>query len=180
MTGLEIPPAIALLSLGGNQGKVAEAFARAVRQIDAHPHCRLLKSSSLWRTKPWGKLDQPDFLNMAIAIETSLQPEDLLTFCLALEAREGRLRNERWGPRPLDIDIITFGTLEMRTANLTVPHPRAHERAFVLAPVFEIAPEATLQSRPVGELLRVLLAQSAEGDCMRDDEATATFVKAMG
>ena len=97
--------------------------------------------SSLYRTPPWGKTDQPDFINAAAEIRTSLEPRALLALCLDAEHELKRVRQERWGPRIVDIDILAFGDRVIREAGLEIPHPRILERAFVLVPLAEIAPE---------------------------------------
>jgi 2-amino-4-hydroxy-6-hydroxymethyldihydropteridine diphosphokinase len=130
----------AWLSLGANIGYPKAQLAEAVQRLDAHPEITIVHRSSVIETKPWGKTDQPDFANMALAVETSLKPEELLDACLAVERAMGRERLERWGPRLIDIDIIAYDRLEIRSDRLTVPHPFAHERDFVLAPLREIDP----------------------------------------
>ena len=130
----------AAIGLGGNVGDVAQAFAAALSALDAREDCRVVARSSVWRTPPWGKTDQPDFLNMCALVDTSLAPHALLDVCLALESAAGRVRFERWGPRVLDIDLLACGDLTVSDARLVVPHPRMFERAFVLAPLAEIAP----------------------------------------
>src|SRR5690606_25860752 len=96
--------------------------------------------SSVLTTAPWGKTDQPDFANMAIAVETSLEPIDLLDGLLAIELAMGRVREEVWGPRLIDIDIIAYERQQLQTARLTLPHPHAHEREFVTMPLAKSAP----------------------------------------
>jgi 2-amino-4-hydroxy-6-hydroxymethyldihydropteridine diphosphokinase len=130
----------AWLSLGANIGYPKAQLAEAVQRLDAHPEIAVINRSSVIITKPWGKTDQPDFANMAVAVETSLKPEPLLDACLAVERSMGRERIEVWGPRLIDIDIIAYDRLEMATERLTVPHPYAHERDFVLDPLREIDP----------------------------------------
>lgn len=130
----------AWLSLGANIGYPKAQLAEAVQRLDAHPEIAVINRSSIITTKPWGKTDQPDFANMAIAVETSLKPEPLLDACLAVERAMGRERVEVWGPRLIDIDIIAYERFEMATERLTVPHPHAHERDFVLDPLREIDP----------------------------------------
>ena len=109
--------------------------------LDADADTRVVSVSSLYRTPPWGKLDQPDFLNAATEICTSHSPRALLALCLEAERKLKRVRNERWGPRLIDIDILVFGDLSVHEEGLEIPHPRMLERAFVLAPLAEIAPD---------------------------------------
>lgn len=131
----------ATLGLGGNLGDPVAAFAAALARLHAHAAVQMKAASSVWRTAPWGKLDQPEFRNMAVLIETSLSADDLLALCLEIERESGRERRERWGPRTLDIDILTYGGQTIDRPGLQIPHPRIAERAFVLAPLAEIAPE---------------------------------------
>ena len=149
---MSLPARCAALALGGNLGAPAQAFADALAQMEAGGAVRVRARSQVWRTPPWGKTDQPDFLNMAALIETDLDPHALLDLCLSLEQRAGRMRAERWGPRTLDIDVIAFADVRMDDARLVLPHPRAHERAFVLAPLAEIAPALVLHGRRVDAL----------------------------
>lgn len=128
------------LSLGGNLGDPAATMAAALRLLDADPQTEVAAVSSLYRTPPWGKLDQPDFLNVAAEIATSRSPRELLELCLEAEHKLKRVRQERWGPRLVDIDILAFGECTIHEAGLELPHPRMFERAFVLVPLLEIAP----------------------------------------
>lgn len=131
----------AWLVLGANLGDPAAQLAEAIRRIAAHPDISVVSQSSVLATKPWGKTDQPDFANQAVEIETALKPMELLDVLLDTELAMGRIREEVWGPRVIDIDIIAYDRFEIRTARLTLPHPYAHERDFVLIPLAEIAPE---------------------------------------
>jgi len=133
----------AWLSLGANLGNPAAQLAESVRRIDAHPDITVIAQSTVLATKPWGKTDQPDFANMAIGIETTLKPMALLDVLLNIELAMGRVREEVWGPRLIDIDMIAYDRYEIKTARLTLPHPYAHERAFVLDPLGEIAPDVS-------------------------------------
>jgi 2-amino-4-hydroxy-6-hydroxymethyldihydropteridine diphosphokinase len=144
------------LSLGGNLGDPAKSMGAALRMLDADENARVVIVSSLYRTPPWGKLDQPNFLNAAAEISTSLVPHALLDLCLDVERRLKRVREERWGPRLIDIDILVFGDRIIHETGLDVPHPRMLERAFVLAPLAEIAPGLTVGGRRVAERLAAL------------------------
>ncbi|MBU1334940.1 MAG: 2-amino-4-hydroxy-6-hydroxymethyldihydropteridine diphosphokinase [Alphaproteobacteria bacterium] len=128
----------AWLSLGANIGDPPAQLAEAVRRIAAHQDITVVSQSAVLTTKPWGKTDQPDFANMAIAIETRLQPLELLDIVLGIERDMGRVRDEVWGPRLIDIDIIAYDRLEVKSPRLTLPHPHAHERSFVLDPLRQI------------------------------------------
>ncbi|AYD01131.1 6-hydroxymethyl-7,8-dihydropterin pyrophosphokinase [Neorhizobium sp. NCHU2750] len=146
-TGLDHPREIASLGLGGNIGDPAQAMARALQALDARKDCRVITVSRLYLTPPWGKTDQADFFNCCALIETELHPEDLLDLCLALEREMKRVRIERWGPRTLDIDILTYGDIEQKTQALELPHPRMTERAFVMLPLADIAPHLMINGR---------------------------------
>lgn len=166
---------IAAIALGGNLGDVPAAFVFALRRLAAAPSVRVAAVSSVYRTPAWGKTDQPDFLNAAALLETTLGAEALLDLLLGIEKEAGRERRERWGPRSLDLDIITFGDLVCDTARLTLPHPHAAERAFVLVPLAEIAPNIRIGGRPVSQIRDAL---GVEG-ITRDDEASARVRRAM-
>jgi 2-amino-4-hydroxy-6-hydroxymethyldihydropteridine diphosphokinase len=139
----------AYLGLGGNLGDPAATMAAALRIVDADPATRIVSVSSLYRTPPWGKTDQPDFLNAAASILTRLSPRELLDLCLSAERRLKRVRSERWGPRLIDMDILSFGDLAVDEEGLEIPHPRMLERAFVLAPLAELAPDLVIAGEPV-------------------------------
>ena len=143
----------AYLALGGNVGDVEQAFRTSLAALRAHTHVSVLKESAIYRTPPWGKTDQPDFLNMAAEIETDLCAHDLLDLCLTIERTSGRVREERWGPRTIDLDIIAFDDQTIADERLTVPHPHAHERAFVLAPMADLAPDLMIAGKSVREWL---------------------------
>lgn len=146
----------AYLSLGGNLGDPAAAMAAALAFLDADQHCEVLTVSSLYRTPPWGKTDQPDFLNAAAAVATSRSPRALLDICMEAERRLKRVRAERWGPRAIDIDILTYGDLSVREEGLHIPHARMLERAFVLAPLAEIAPALMLDGNTAAQRLAAI------------------------
>ena len=129
----------AWLSLGANIGDPPAQLAEAITRMAAHPAVSVVRQSSVLTTKPWGKTDQPDFANQAVAVETSLEPLELLDVILGIELDMGRVRQEVWGPRLIDIDMIAYERVEMTSPRLTLPHPYAHERDFVLVPLGEIA-----------------------------------------
>lgn len=139
------------LSLGGNIGDPAHAMGSALRMLDADPQNEVVAVSSLYRTPPWGKLDQPDFLNAAAELHTSLSPRGLLDLCLEAERKLKRVRGERWGPRLVDIDILVFGDRVIREAGLDIPHPRMLERGFVLVPLAEIASDYRIGGKSLAE-----------------------------
>lgn len=128
------------LGLGGNVGDVAEAMRRGLAALEAVPRTHVVAVSSLWSTPPWGRTDQPDFLNAVAELRTALSPQALLDTALAAERALKRERRERWGPRTLDIDILLFGERAIHDEGLEIPHPRIGERAFVTVPLAEIAP----------------------------------------
>jgi 2-amino-4-hydroxy-6-hydroxymethyldihydropteridine diphosphokinase len=133
----------ALLALGGNVGDVPDTFNRAIAMLGDGADVRLLVCSSNYSTPPWGVTEQPGFINAALLVTTVLSPQELLARAQDVERRLGRDRSsgQRWGPRPLDIDLIAYDDIKLDTPTLTLPHPRVFERAFVLVPLAEIAPE---------------------------------------
>jgi len=141
----------AALSLGGNIGDVCATIANALNLLEA-AGVHVVARSSDYRTRPWGKTDQPDFTNVSAVVETALPPLDLLAICLETERRLGRVRHERWGPRVIDIDLITYDDVRLDMPELTLPHRNAHERGFVLIPLAEIAPDLLIGDRTVAEL----------------------------
>jgi 2-amino-4-hydroxy-6-hydroxymethyldihydropteridine diphosphokinase len=145
---------VAALGLGGNIGDAAAAMARALRELDAHGDCRLMAVSNLYRTPPWGKTDQADFFNCCALVETALPAPALLELCLDIEKGMKRVRTERWGPRTIDIDVLTFGNQSIVTESIEVPHPRMTERAFVLMPLADIAPDLQVRGKSVREWLQ--------------------------
>lgn len=138
----------AILALGGNLGDRAETIAKAIEAIDAHPEISVKKRSSLYEShaQTLSGIDPtaPNYLNGVIEISTTLKPKKLLLFLNEVETEFGRVRLERWAPRTLDIDIITYGLELIESKTLIIPHPRAHERGFVLVPWAEIDPDAIL------------------------------------
>lgn len=141
------------LSLGANLGARAQALREALRRLAQLPGTRLSRASSFYETAPWGKTDQPPFLNGATCLSTRLAPEALLAACQEIERALGRVRHEHWGARTLDIDLV-YGVrggqaVRVATPRLTLPHPYLLERAFVLVPLAEIAPTLVLAGRPI-------------------------------
>ncbi len=140
--------AVAILSLGSNLGDRERTIREAIADLSAVPGVRVLATSGLVETaavKPAGvDVAAPAYLNAIAQVETSLSPSDLLAATSSIEAGHGRVRTEVWGDRTLDIDIVTFGELRQDDESLTIPHPRASERAFVLVPWLQLDPDATL------------------------------------
>jgi 2-amino-4-hydroxy-6-hydroxymethyldihydropteridine diphosphokinase len=147
------PRRTASLGLGGNLGDPPAAMANALREIDARSACQIIAVSRLYSTPPWGKTDQADFFNCCALVETSLEPEALLDACLSIELSMKRVRLERWGPRTIDIDVLTYGALEQKTDRLELPHPRMTERGFVILPLADIAPEIKIRGKTIGDWL---------------------------
>jgi 2-amino-4-hydroxy-6-hydroxymethyldihydropteridine diphosphokinase len=143
------PHAQALLALGSNLGDCAANLAEAIRRIEALPGTSVQSRSAIYSTPPWGKRDQPAFLNAVIAVETAFDPHALLTACLAIEAAMGRERRERWGPRLIDLDILTHGDAVIESEALTLPHPAITSRAFVLIPLRDVAPDLLLNGEGI-------------------------------
>lgn len=148
---------LAYVALGSNLGDPQQQLLDAMNALDDLPDTRVLRRSRLYRTPPWGVLEQPPFINAAVALDTSLSPHALLDALLAIEQRAGRVRGERNGPRVLDLDLLHVDGVQLDDARLTLPHPRMSERAFVLLPLHDIAPALRLTDRnTVAERLAML------------------------
>ena len=170
---LETPvSARAYLGLGSNLGDRLANLQGAVETLAAQPGVKVLHSSRVYETEPVGGPPQPEYLNAVLEIETNLSPRDLLDACLSAEATLGRVRAERWGPRAIDVDVLTYDHEQIDEPGLSIPHPRMHERGFVLVPLVELdadpplpggrrlatvrlAPAAVLRVRPFAPPLRV-------------------------
>ncbi len=152
---MSAPEAEAFIALGGNVGDVRATFERAIACLCDGAAVRLLARSSDYRTPPWGVTDQPDFVNAVILVATTLAPRALLARAQACEQALGldRTRKRHWGPRPIDIDMLNYDDLSIADPELTLPHPRLFERAFVLVPLAEIAPEHIIAGVRVGDAL---------------------------
>jgi 2-amino-4-hydroxy-6-hydroxymethyldihydropteridine diphosphokinase len=138
---------IAHIGLGANLEDPVRQVRQGFQELGRLPRTCLLVHSSLYRTAPVGKLDQPDFVNAVAVLDTELSPRELLQELLALETRHGRVRSEPNGPRTLDLDLLLLGGRVIREPGLEVPHPRMHQRAFVLLPLAEVSPEAVIPGR---------------------------------
>jgi len=156
--------ASALIALGGNVGDVRATFGKAIANICGMAQAALVARSSDYTTPPWGDEAQPRFINACIEIDTSLDPHALLFVLHKVEQKFGRDRakERRWGPRTLDLDLIAYDDVSIDQVELTLPHPRLFERAFVLVPLAEIAPDRVIRGRRVGEALRDLSAEGIE------------------
>lgn len=146
----------AYLGIGSNIGDMPAMLDRAVAGLAATPGIKVLARSSDYRTPPWGKTDQPWFLNGAVAVETDLTPHGLLDACLRVEHDLGRIREERWGPRVIDIDVLAYEGAAVDDARLVLPHRHVRERAFVLVPLAEIAPDLVIGGERVTDALQKL------------------------
>jgi 2-amino-4-hydroxy-6-hydroxymethyldihydropteridine diphosphokinase len=135
---------LAYVGLGSNLDQPARRLEQAIEELDRLAHSRVVRRSSLYRSAPVGYAGQPDFVNAVVQLETGLSADRLLAELQGIEARHGRVRSFANAPRTLDLDLLTFEGLEMSSERLTLPHPRMQERAFVLKPLLEVAPEATI------------------------------------
>ena len=147
-----------LIALGGNVGDVRATFRKAIANICGMTQAALLTQSSDYSTPPWGNLAQPSFINACIEIETSLDPHALLFTLHKIEKKFGRDRTveQHWGPRTLDLDLIAYDDVKIDQPELTLPHPRLFERAFVLVPLAEIVPDRIIAGRNVRTALAEL------------------------
>ncbi|KES06442.1 2-amino-4-hydroxy-6-hydroxymethyldihydropteridine pyrophosphokinase [Streptomyces toyocaensis] len=149
-------PKRAVVSLGANLGNRLETLQGAVDALEDTPGIRVKAVSPVYETEPWGVEpgSQPSYFNAVAVLRTTLPPSSLLERAHAVEEAFHRVRDERWGPRTLDVDIVAYADLRSDDPRLTLPHPRAHERAFVLAPWHDVDPEAELPGHgPVADLL---------------------------
>ena len=145
----------ALLALGGNVGDVRATFDRAEAMLCERGDVRVLARSSDYRTPPWGVTDQPPFVNRCLAVETALTPLALLDRAQAVERALGRDRGreQRWGPRTVDVDLLAYDDVVLDEPRLTLPHPRMFERAFVLVPLAEIVPDRIIAGLRIRDAL---------------------------
>jgi 2-amino-4-hydroxy-6-hydroxymethyldihydropteridine diphosphokinase len=154
---------VAYVGLGANMGEPRRQLEQALRELDEVPLTRVTSRSSLYRSAPLGYAGQPDFVNAVAQLETRLPAKGLLAELHAIEARHGRERSFANAPRTLDLDLLLFAGQRISEPDLTVPHPRMHERAFVLLPLVEIAPEAAIPGRgKASALLEQLGSQAVE------------------
>jgi 2-amino-4-hydroxy-6-hydroxymethyldihydropteridine diphosphokinase len=144
----------AVIALGSNIGDKFANMNRAIEILTRRGDIKVVSRSRDFKTPPWGKTDQDWFANAAITIATDLTPRQLLDRCQSIEQDMGRVRVEKWGPRLIDLDILTFGDMEIAEADFTVPHPHLTERAFVLAPMADVAPGLVVKGKTIAAWLR--------------------------
>ncbi|TAL74674.1 MAG: 2-amino-4-hydroxy-6-hydroxymethyldihydropteridine diphosphokinase [Rhodanobacter sp.] len=154
----------AYVALGSNLGDPRQQVLAAFEALAQLPQSRVTARSRLYRTPPWGVVDQPWFVNAAARLDTTLAPEALLDGLQAIERRAGRVRDVRYGPRTLDLDLLHVEGVCRADVRLTLPHPRIAERAFVLLPLAELAPELDVPGQ--GRVAELLAAADAEGCCL--------------
>jgi 2-amino-4-hydroxy-6-hydroxymethyldihydropteridine diphosphokinase len=153
----------AYVGLGANLADPRAQVLEAMDELDRVPQTRVTGRSSLYRSAPVGYAEQPYFVNAVARLETGLSAGRLLAELLAIERRHRRVRSTPNAPRSLDLDLLLYGETRIESAALSVPHPRMHERAFVLKPLLELAPEASIPGRgPLGALLRGCAGQTVE------------------
>ena len=150
---------MAALGLGSNMGDRKTYLTRAIDGLAADRSIHVEAVSAIYETPPWGYTDQPAFLNAAVMIRTGLTPRNLLETILGIERALGRVRGELWGPRTIDIDILLYGDRTVDEPGLTIPHPRIQDRAFVLFPLADILPGATVSGRTVQEWVDAIDAE---------------------
>ncbi|MCX4235870.1 2-amino-4-hydroxy-6-hydroxymethyldihydropteridine diphosphokinase [Streptomyces sp. NPDC020707] len=162
-------PKRAVISLGSNLGNRLETLQGAVDALEDTPGVRVRAVSPVYETEPWGvRADsQPSYFNAVVVLRTTLPPTSLLERAHAVEEAFHRVRDERWGPRTIDVDIVAYADVVSDDPTLTLPHPRAHERAFVLAPWHDVEPEAELPGR--GAVAQLLAAVTRDGVAPRAD-----------
>lgn len=144
------------LGLGTNMGDRVDHLKRACALLDENKDIRISKKSKIYETKAWGYTEQADFLNICIELKTSLSPKELHKVCQYVEEALHRKRIIRWGPRTIDVDILFFNDIILDDENLTIPHPRIQDRAFVLIPLLDLNDELTIKGKTIGNYLNLL------------------------
>lgn len=148
---------IAFLGLGSNLDSPFNQLFNAIKAIETIPSTSLIQTSSFYKNRPVGPRDQPDFLNAVASIDTGLSPDKLLDYLQDIEMQQGRKRDIHWGARTLDLDILLFGSDVINSARLVIPHPEMHKRAFVLQPLYEIAPDLVIPEQgPLKDLIQYI------------------------
>lgn len=156
MNGIVAERVTVALGLGSNLGDRKAYLSGAIDGLASNPSIDVTAVSAIYETPPWGRTNQPVFLNAAVLVETDLTPRALLRAVLRIERSLGRVRDELWGPRTIDIDILLYGDEHIDEPGLTIPHPRIRERAFVLCPLAALVPDAIIAGRPVSDWLKAL------------------------
>jgi 2-amino-4-hydroxy-6-hydroxymethyldihydropteridine diphosphokinase len=154
---------LVFIGLGSNMGDPAENLRSAIKRMDCSPDINVISNSSFYRSTPVGITDQPDFVNAVCKVSSSVGPESLLKILLSIEVDFGRVRSVRNGPRILDLDILLFGDIRYSSCDVVIPHPRMFDRAFVLKPLLEIAPDL---------LERKSFNSAFSKDLLQDDSAS--------
>ena len=154
------------LLLGTNTGNLKENLMIALEELTRN-NIKILKRSKIYKTKPWGKVNQPDFLNLAVEVDSPFTPEDLLKKIKEIEKNMKRVSTEKWGPRTIDIDILFYGTRQINEPDLVIPHPQFFNRPFAMIPMAEIAPDfiPPLSSRKISELISGEMNEGIEVYC---------------
>ncbi|WP_333748240.1 2-amino-4-hydroxy-6-hydroxymethyldihydropteridine diphosphokinase [Streptomyces sp. IBSBF 2394] len=162
-------PKRAVIALGANLGNRLETLQGAIDALEDTPGVRVKGVSPVYETEPWGVApdSQPSYFNAVLIVKTTLPPSSLLERAHAVEEAFHRVRDEHWGPRTLDVDIVAYAEVVSDDPQLTLPHPRAHERAFVLAPWLDVDPEAALPGQ--GRVADLLAAVTRDGVALRTD-----------
>ncbi|GAB2564490.1 2-amino-4-hydroxy-6-hydroxymethyldihydropteridine diphosphokinase [Gracilibacillus alcaliphilus] len=155
----------AYIALGSNIAPRLDFLTQAIELLQQQETINITKQSSIYETEPVGLVEQDPFLNMVISLETELKPEELLDTCQQIEQLLGRKRDIRWGPRTIDLDILLYNQTYIESDRLLIPHPRLHERAFVLIPLAEVSPSLYIRGldQTISELLTQLPLQDKEG-----------------
>ncbi|MDD9909940.1 MAG: 2-amino-4-hydroxy-6-hydroxymethyldihydropteridine diphosphokinase [Ahrensia sp.] len=152
----------AWLGLGGNVGDVVAAMAFALRNLDTDRFVHVAKVSPVYKTPPWGLIDQAWFHNCCAEVESGLSPEALLVLCREQERLGKRQRSVRWGPRTIDIDVLAYEGVEQVDDNLTLPHPRMSQRSFVIVPLADIAPDLVIEGQTMTQHARAQVADELD------------------
>jgi 2-amino-4-hydroxy-6-hydroxymethyldihydropteridine diphosphokinase len=147
-----VPHFDCIIALGSNLGDKAANIEAAIALLTDKGDVQLIRRSRNFATEPWGKTDQDWFVNASIAVATKLSARDLLKRCQEIERRMGRVPTEKWGPRIIDLDLLIYGDAAISEPDLVLPHPHIGERAFVLAPLMDIAPDLKIGGRSIREL----------------------------
>ena len=154
--------AAAVVALGSNIGDKVANIKRSIELLTAKGDIRVTARSRDYRTPPWGNTDQDWFANACIAVSTELTPHNLLKRCLEVEIEMGRRRAEKWGPRVIDLDVLVYGDVSLSDDDLTLPHPHITKRAFVLAPLADVAAEWVIEGKPVARWLSEIDTEGIE------------------